>query len=220
MRVAALVLLLLSAAAAPQHAAAQATFPDTPAGRRAAGWLRAFDARSLDSLRVFLATAAPDPPEGQFLLRPDSGILGFREETGGFDFRRVEESTPTKLGVLVQERGSDQIARLDIEVQAAEPHYIVAMSFRPVPRPADLAIPRLADSALVAELRSRLEREAAAGRFAGGVLVARDGRTLFEGAYGLADRERNVANTIDTRFRIGSMNKMFTAVATLQLVQQ
>jgi hypothetical protein len=35
---------------------------------------------------------------------------------------------------------------------------------------------------------------------------------LFSGAYGLADRERKSANKLDTRFRIGSMNKMFTAV--------
>ena len=51
------------------------------------------------------------------------------------------------------------------------------------------------------------------------MLVARDGRTLFEGAYGLADRELDVQNTPVTQFRVGSMNKMLTAVATLQLVQ-
>lgn len=221
MRVAVISALLLTVAAAPRYATGQAAaFPDTPAGRRAAGWLRAFDARNLDSVRVFLAAAAPNATEQQFLLRPNPGILGFREQTGGFDLKRVEESTPTKLGVLLQERGSDQIARLDIEVQPAEPYHIISMTLRPAPRPAELAIARVADAALVSELRTRLERDAAAGRFAGAVLVARDGRTVFEGAYGLANRERNVANTFDTRFRIGSMNKMFTAVATLQLVQQ
>jgi CubicO group peptidase (beta-lactamase class C family) len=40
------------------------------------------------------------------------------------------------------------------------------------------------------------------------------------GARGKADRERGIDNTLDTRFRIGSMNKMFTAVATLQLVER
>ncbi len=75
------------------------------------------------------------------------------------------------------------------------------------------------DSAFVAALRARLATATTAGEFAGAVLVARDGRTLFEGAYGLADRERNVPNTPLTQFRVGSMNKMMTAVATLQLVQ-
>ena len=84
--------------------------------------------------------------------------------------------------------------------------------------PAPLAA-AASDSALVAALRAKLDEDAAAGAFAGAVLVARDGRTLFEGAYGLADRERRVPNSTATRFRIGSMNKMFTAVAVLQLVQ-
>jgi D-alanyl-D-alanine carboxypeptidase len=42
---------------------------------------------------------------------------------------------------------------------------------------------------------------------------------LFSRAYGLADRDRRIPNTIRTRFRIGSMNKMLTAVAILQLVE-
>jgi CubicO group peptidase (beta-lactamase class C family) len=71
----------------------------------------------------------------------------------------------------------------------------------------------------VAALRARLAAATEAGEFAGAVLVARDGRTLFEGAYGLADRERGVPNTPQTQFRVGSMYKMVTAVATLQLVQ-
>src|SRR5687768_10838106 len=75
------------------------------------------------------------------------------------------------------------------------------------------------DSAFVAALRARLEAATEAGEFSGAVLVARDGRTLFEGAYGLADRERGIPNTPLTQFRAGSMYKMLTAVSTLQLVQ-
>ena len=75
------------------------------------------------------------------------------------------------------------------------------------------------DSVFVAALSARLAAVTEAGEFSGAVLVARDGRTLFEGAYGLADREQRVPNTPLTQFRVGSMNKMLTAVAALQLVQ-
>ena len=77
-----------------------------------------------------------------------------------------------------------------------------------------------ADSAFVAALRAKLTTDVAAGTFSGAVLVTRDGKTLFEGAYGLADREKNIPNTPQTQFRAGSMYKMMTAVATLQLVQE
>ncbi len=74
-------------------------------------------------------------------------------------------------------------------------------------------------TAFVDALRARLASASQAGEFSGAVLVARDGSTLFEGACGLADRERGIANTPLTQFRVGSMNKMLTAVAALQLVQ-
>lgn len=197
--------------------AAGAQVPDTPAGRQLAGWLRAFNAADADSLRLFLGRSAPGASGN--LLQATPGLAGFRERTGGFDFRKVEESTPVRLVALVQERVSDQIARTTIDVKAEAPHHITAISIEAIPRPADLAVARMTDADLASALRTKLERDAAAGLFSGAVLVARDGRTLVEGAYGLADREKGTANTIDTRFRIGSMNKMFTAVATLQLVQ-
>ncbi|HEX8212481.1 MAG TPA: serine hydrolase domain-containing protein [Longimicrobium sp.] len=75
------------------------------------------------------------------------------------------------------------------------------------------------DSAFVAALRAHLETVTQAGQFSGAVLVARNGQTVFEGAYGLADRERNIPNTPLTQFRAGSMYKMLTAVSAMQLVQ-
>jgi D-alanyl-D-alanine carboxypeptidase len=71
----------------------------------------------------------------------------------------------------------------------------------------------------IAGVNSALRRMATRGEFSGAVLTARNGKVLFGRAYGLADRERRIPNTVETRFRIGSMNKMFTAVAVLQLVE-
>jgi CubicO group peptidase (beta-lactamase class C family) len=71
----------------------------------------------------------------------------------------------------------------------------------------------------VQALRAQLQASTQADQFSGAVLVTRNGQKVFEAGYGLADRERGVANTPLTQFRVGSMNKMLTAVATLQLVQ-
>jgi D-alanyl-D-alanine carboxypeptidase len=90
------------------------------------------------------------------------------------------------------------------------------------PRPSsaiDLALNRMAQADAVAALRDHAEERARADEFAGAVLVARHGKVLLQDAWGRADRKAGTANTPATRFRIGSMNKMFTAVATLQLVE-
>jgi CubicO group peptidase (beta-lactamase class C family) len=68
-------------------------------------------------------------------------------------------------------------------------------------------------------LRAELEKRMASDRFSGAVLVAKNGKAIFEQAYGLADRDHKTPNTLDTKFRLGSMNKMFTAVAVVQLAQ-
>jgi D-alanyl-D-alanine carboxypeptidase len=90
------------------------------------------------------------------------------------------------------------------------------------PRPSsavDLVLHRLPQAQALAALTAHANQRARADEFAGVVLVARHGKVLLQDAWGRADRKAGVANTPATRFRIGSMNKMFTAVATLQLVE-
>jgi len=191
----------------------QVQFPDTPAGRQCAAWLQAFNRGDRETYRDFLQKNFPSRVE-----RLDQDV-NFRERTGGFELRKVEESTPAKLVALVQERVSDQFGRLTLEVEAAELYRITNLALRAIPRPADFPLPHMSETELMADVRKKLDADAAAGSFAGAVLVSKNGKPIFAEAYGLADREHKIPDTLKTRFRIGSMNKMFTAVAILQLVQ-
>jgi len=55
------------------------------------------------------------------------------------------------------------------------------------------------------------------GKFSGAVLAAQGGTVLYSAGYGLANREHEVPNTPQTKFRIGSITKQFTAMAILLL---
>ena len=77
----------------------------------------------------------------------------------------------------------------------------------------------MSDADLATALAAKLDALSDSDQFSGAVLIAKDGKPIFTGAYGIADRARGVANELDTQFRNGSMNKMFTAVAVLTLVQ-
>lgn len=70
------------------------------------------------------------------------------------------------------------------------------------------------------ELSSVFEQLDEANRFSGTVLVAEDGDVVFERAYGFASRQLGVANTLDTKFAIASLTKMFTAMASLVFAEQ
>ena len=57
-------------------------------------------------------------------------------------------------------------------------------------------------------------------QFNGSALVATNGKVIYKGGFGMANMEWNIPNTPDTRFRLGSITKQFTAMVTLQLVEQ
>jgi D-alanyl-D-alanine carboxypeptidase len=208
-------LLPLAAAlllAAP--AAAQPEIPKTPAGKVFAAWLTAFNSADAAQLKAFDAAyprqGTPPPIEDR---------LEFREATGGFTLVRIEKNEPLDLVVLVQEKGSDTIARLEMALSSDDPPKLLPAPIEAIPRPADLAIPRLSEAAALAALSAHAGELAKNDQFSGAVLVARHGKVVLQKAWGRADRETGAPVTLDTRFRIGSMNKMFTSIATLQLVE-
>ena len=56
--------------------------------------------------------------------------------------------------------------------------------------------------------------------FNGSVLVAEDGKVIYKKGLGLANMEWNIPNTPETKFRLGSITKQFTATLIMQLVEQ
>jgi D-alanyl-D-alanine carboxypeptidase len=78
----------------------------------------------------------------------------------------------------------------------------------------------LEDEQLVAQIARLAETREEDDGFAGVVLVARGSDLLFERAYGWADRSARLPNTIETRFDIASLGKMFTGVAVAQLFER
>src|SRR5258705_9931281 len=76
------------------------------------------------------------------------------------------------------------------------------------------------DAEIVKETQTYLEQAVAEDYFSGGALIARDGKPIFEKAYGLANKRSNTPNNVKTKFNLGSINKSFTSVAIAQLAQQ
>jgi CubicO group peptidase (beta-lactamase class C family) len=72
----------------------------------------------------------------------------------------------------------------------------------------------------VIDLQQLCEATTQTGLFSGAVLVAERGEVIYQEAFGLANREWNIANTTDTRFRLASVSKQFCTVLIMQLVQE
>jgi D-alanyl-D-alanine carboxypeptidase len=80
--------------------------------------------------------------------------------------------------------------------------------------------PGTTDTRLADDLETLADKLNRADQFSGVVLLKKHGRVIFRRAYGLADRDEQRANTVDTSFALASVSKMFTAVLVAQLVEQ
>lgn len=194
---------------------AQVEIPSTPAGEWLVAWLTAFNKGDRQSIQSWVETSFKDPQ-----ARSVDREVEFRNRTGGFELKKIEESNPNKVSGLVKERNSDQYARFVIEVEPEPPHRISGFGLRAIPRPAEELSLRMTGPEALSATRKRIEDLCAAGEFSGAALIARNGEPILTQACGLADREKKIPNQLDTKFNLGSMNKMFTAVAILQLAQQ
>ncbi|KQY91285.1 serine hydrolase [Brevundimonas sp. Root1423] len=85
--------------------------------------------------------------------------------------------------------------------------------------PADLTARAREALAPGGRIEALIDELAADGRFSGAVLGAVEGRPLLAKAWGQADRATGAANTVDTRFNIASMGKLFTTVGIAQLME-
>lgn len=79
-------------------------------------------------------------------------------------------------------------------------------------------------SALAQDKAARIDeymtRASKIKQFNGAVLVAENGKVIYKKGLGLANMEWNVPNEADTKFRLGSITKQFTATLIMQLVEQ
>jgi CubicO group peptidase (beta-lactamase class C family) len=75
------------------------------------------------------------------------------------------------------------------------------------------------ESSVARELDTYLSSLVAENKLSGAVLVAKDGVTVASKAAGIANKATGAPITLNTKFNLGSMNKMFTAVAIAQLAQ-
>jgi D-alanyl-D-alanine carboxypeptidase len=176
------------------------------------GWLNAFNADQSSVYRAYIAEYLAD---GLPYLDDD---LAVRDASGGFELLRTEITAPNQITGWVKDRSWDRFSK--VMLTAKDAGHLSDVGFRGAPAPVTFSIPRLTEHGALQMFEAKLQTEAEAGRFSGAVLVASKDRVLFRQAFGMGDVADKAPALPQTRFCIGSMGKMFTAVAILQLVQR
>ncbi|MEL6207668.1 MAG: serine hydrolase domain-containing protein [Pseudomonadota bacterium] len=107
--------------------------------------------------------------------------------------------------------------KMGVMVEADPPHRINTVLLGRSPLP--VTTPEGSDADIADKIVAYAGRLAERELFSGAVLVARHGAVLAQGAFGLANRDFGLANTLETRFNVASLSKSWTAIAIAQLVE-
>jgi len=233
LRTLAVVLLALLVPVAPARAQSSPgdytdlrTMPEGPHKARVEEYLDVVGAGDAERLEAFFREAlAPSLLDAIPLEDHVGAHQAYLEENRGFDLygvrRYTSGPTPHREVVIVRSRLTEAWQGIVLEFEPTPPHRITSIELSPARPPKDVPPePPVTREGLGADLDAFLDRLAEAEAFSGSVLLARDGQVLYEGVRGLADRNHGVPNTLDTKFNLGSMNKMFTAVVVGQLVDE
>jgi CubicO group peptidase (beta-lactamase class C family) len=149
-------------------------------------------------------------------------LMGLHEGKGKLELccYEISDGIPENMAVATL-HGERLDSWSSLQIRFDEADKINSFMIVPTRPPLDfIDVEKLDDAGLARELDAFLTVMAGQDEFSGTVLVARHGKQMFAKAYGLANREHEIPNRLDTRFGLGSMNKMFTAIAVAQLAEQ
>lgn len=164
-------------------------------------------------IKPYVEAAAAQPGPGSVAY-----VLGLHHRSRGLDLVRVTSVKDNRTVAVVRNRLTGDEEALSLEVEPQAPHRVTVLNevpFEPAAAPAPTS-----EEAQLRQIGAWLKRLGDAEVFSGVVMIARDGKAVFSQAHGYADRDRKIANTLDTPFLLGSMNKLFTGLAIGRLVDQ
>ncbi|HVT56953.1 MAG TPA: serine hydrolase domain-containing protein [Thermoanaerobaculia bacterium] len=212
-----------SSGAAPASAAAAEPalqLPDTAAGRRAAALVAALRAAGEEQLQRFFSEnyAASAVAERSAAVRA-AAMRQVLADLGHGELASVEAVGERTIELVFKAESRPLWIHFALELEPAPPYAILGMRIRAEDQPPERAASGLAltEEAALAAIAAEAEKRAAAGEFSGVVLVARAGRALLTRALGIAERSFGTPVRGDTRFNLGSINKLFTQVVIQQL---
>jgi CubicO group peptidase (beta-lactamase class C family) len=193
----------------------------SPATKRAREVVAVINTATPASIRAFVDSAFGDQMRGMPMRAHIEFFMNQRELSGGLEWVDVQDEKPGETTALLKRKLTGDHVAVLVRTSDAAPYRIAGIGQRP-PRPkVAQAEPRIAtDGELTAALGDFVNRLAKADLFSGTVYLAKDGRRLYGMAFGEANKDFGVPNTLETKFNLGSMNKMFTAVTIAQLVEQ
>jgi CubicO group peptidase (beta-lactamase class C family) len=227
-------LFLLLFVLAPLFAYASLDFPETPAGDRAKEIFELLNGTSSHSPEDYVKNNYAPNFRDAFPMASHVAVFSATQGMfGKLQLVAIPESAPQEITTILKSASREAYLKVELAVEPEEPHRIATMGISPADKPANVREaekkewtegepiktkePKEVD---LVDLHNQLSEKAENNKFSGVVLIAKDGNKIFHEAFGYASKEFKVKNALDTKFNLGSINKLFTSIAIAQLMQR
>ncbi len=197
--------------------------PDGKIGERIRSLLETFNANDPEKIRRFIMDECTvrfrdiAPMEEHIQV-----FQGQYRQWGGADFHSIRTYVPERVGetvVILKDHNFGAWRAFVLSFDAGNDFRVAGIRMNDARTPSNIREEALTERQFLAEVEKMMGNLAAGDVFSGTLLVAKGDRILFSFASGEASKRFHVPNNIDTKFNLGSMNKMFTSVAVMQLVE-
>jgi CubicO group peptidase (beta-lactamase class C family) len=194
-----------------------ATLRSKTAGKRVESYLQAFNSGEEAKMREFFMNNVSAPSLQQVPIEARMGrYRQLHRNAGTFKLLKVLEVAEDHAGIVVETTQGMKL-RMEFQFEKTEPHRLLMIGLDEA-RVEDEGIKPMPDDASLALAVERyVSKLAQADDFSGVVMVGKGAQPIFQNAYGYANREQKIRNTVETRFNLGSINKSFTQLAVHQL---
>lgn len=213
--------------------------PETPPGKRADEMIAFLNGTSSLDLDDYIENQYAPAFRDAFPLAAHKAVFQTTQTMfGRLTVAGILESGPEKISIVLKAERRDAWLNLIIQVEPDDPYRIASMGLVPGSRPDnyeeigddreapeeggsedEMTLESDARFSNLEELERYLREMERENEFSGTVLVAEAGDPIFHEAYGYASKRFKVPNKRDTKFNLGSCNKVFTAIAIAQLME-
>ncbi|WP_422080258.1 serine hydrolase domain-containing protein [Ulvibacterium sp.] len=177
-----------------------------------------------DTIKEFIETNFAEDFQNMAPMEAHQGhFLNYYRRTGGVSFHSIRTYDPKneqETILILKDNNYGSWQKIRFSFVDEEGLLLKGIGFSPAETPTDILESNISPEELIEETKKAVEKLSQLDLFSGAILVAQGNDILYADAKGEASKRFHIKNNLDTKFNLGSMNKMFTSVAILQLVEK
>ncbi|HUN65119.1 MAG TPA: serine hydrolase domain-containing protein [Bacteroidota bacterium] len=190
----------------------------TPEGRIVQSYIAAFNAQDELQMKRFLETnLAPEALKERSVDQRMERFRMMKSDIRSITLTGLFASRPGEVAVKAR-NGSGGAITLTFGF-TPDPVKMTTLRIELGDQPPAQGGPPIPAGAILDSMKQAIESRVSADQFSGAVLIAQDSTLLYTHAWGSADKRFSTPNTVETKFNLGSINKLFTRLAVGQLAE-